>query len=110
MEQLEPTGGNPPQHHRGARALRTRLELLMHLPRAGDVVEGHADTLHLAADPRADRAGAVAARWPADLVRRCGGARFLDGAAVGERPSRAGAERRLAMASPMPMAVAWKCR
>ena len=41
MEQLEPTGGNPPQQHRDARALHVRLELIAHLPRAGDVVEGH---------------------------------------------------------------------
>ena len=45
LEQLELTGGDPPQQHRGARALRARLELLAHLPRAGDVVEGYILTL-----------------------------------------------------------------
>ena len=84
----------------------------LELPRAGDVVEGHANALHLAADQRADRAGAVAARGPSWLVLQCSGVRFLDGAVVGERPSLAGAmqchafmaaadsgERRLAVAS-----------
>ena len=94
------------------RSCSPRLELLAHLPRAGDVVKGHADALHLAADQRADRAGAVAARGPSWLVLQCSGVRFLDGAVVGERPSLAGAmqchafmaaadsgERRLAVAS-----------